>query len=117
MRDPLVARALEVGGAEPLTAVGVVELAGADAGRPAWSGVGEDPRELVAVDTVVPLVGGRVGGEVDARTRHCLLDDRGQVADLVVFRSRAERLAVDDLARRLEHRDEGARDVLNVDTP
>ena len=33
MLDPLVARALEVGGAEPLTAVGVVELAGADAGR------------------------------------------------------------------------------------
>ena len=72
--------------------------------------------DLVERHAVAALVGRGAVGEGHRRSGHHLLHDLGHVADLVVLvvAPDVEGLVVYRLARRLEHGQEGARDVLDV---
>src|SRR6266481_1779750 len=115
--DAPVARPLEVLELEPQRLVGLVELPRALARVPLRLERRQQAADLGEIGAVVALVGPRTVGEGDLATRHGLLHDLGDLADPVVLivAPDVERLRMDRLARRGEHRQEGAADVLDVD--
>src|SRR5690606_23177043 len=73
--------------------------------------------ELAAIDAVAPRVRPGTFRVPDPAAGHELLDDVRDLADPVVLARPpdVERLVVDPLAWRVQDRDEGAREVLDVD--
>ena len=115
--DALVARSLELLERQLRLAIGVVELLGAAPRIPLRLEGGQHARDLVEVDAVGARVGARIRSDLEPAARNHVGDDRGDIADAVIVRGLAdiECLIEDQVLRRFERRDEGARDVFDVD--
>src|SRR5215212_3533931 len=115
--DAQEARACECLRAHAVPAVGVAKLFGAAAHGPLRPRLGQHPRKLGAIHLVGALVRTAALGERNPRARHYLRHGRGHLADAVVLAARAdvEGLIVHELARSLEHGEERAGDVLDMD--
>ena len=115
--DPPVLRSFEFVQLQIALPEGLVELSRARADRPLRPERRETAGDLFEADAVGAGVRAGALGELDPAVRHRLAHDLGDLADLEVLvgPSDVEDLAVDGLARRFEHGEEGARDVLDVD--
>src|SRR5437870_3285719 len=109
--------AVEIAGRETVRAVPRQQLFHAGGEGVFESKIGQQSAELAEIDAVVARVLADLAGVDDVGARHEALDDRGDVAHLIILRIAADvdPLVVNDLARDLEKGDEGTRDVLAVD--
>ena len=117
MIDPLVANALEVFHPEAHALEGLVQLSGSRASGPPRLERGDCPRDLAAVHPIAAFVRTRVSGELDSGPRHGFEHNLRELPDPVVLvrASHVERLTMYPFAGGLQHGDEGAGDVLDVD--
>src|SRR5215469_2260050 len=115
--DAPEARPLELLQGQTVPAIVVRHLLGAETCIPRGLELGQEPADLAEIDAVAPLVRSCVGGVVDPAAGHDLFDDLGQLPDaaVVVVDAHIEGLVVHDVSRRVERRDEGPRDVFDVD--
>src|SRR5919198_1648276 len=115
--EPRVARPFEVLPRQPDLAIRGRELRRASPRVPFRLVLRERALEAAAVDSVTPRVGDRALRQLDLALRQLLVDERREVADLVVLARGAdvERLRVDRLPRRRERTDDGATAVADVD--
>src|SRR3984893_194622 len=109
--------AIEIAGRETMRTVPCQQLLHAGGERVFEPEIRQQPAELGEIDAVVARVLADLAGVDDVGSRHEALDDRGDVAHLIILRIAADvdRLVVNDLARGLEKGGEGTRDVHTVD--
>src|SRR6266436_296821 len=109
--------AIEIAGRETVRAVPCQELLHAGGERVFEPEIRQQSAELGEIDAIVARILADLAGVDDMGPRHQALDDRGDVAHLIILRVAADvdPLVVNDLARSLEKGDKGARDVLAVD--
>src|ERR1700730_13676041 len=96
--------AVEIAGRETMRAVPCQQLLHAGGERVFEAEIGQQSAELGEIDAVVARVLPDLAGVDDVGARHQPLDDRGDVAHLVILRLAADvdPLVVNDLARGLE---------------
>src|SRR6266478_6528190 len=109
--------AVEIAGRETVCAVPCQEFLHAGGERVFEPEIRQQSAELGKIDAVVARVLADLAGVDAVGSRHQALDDRGNVAHLIIFRVAADidPLVVNDLARGLEKGHEGACDVLAMD--
>src|SRR6266436_5616380 len=109
--------AIEIAGRETARAVPCQQLFHAGGERVFEPEIRQQSAELGEIDAIVARVLADLAGVDAVGSRHQALDDRGDVAHLIIFRVAADidPLVVNDLARGLEKGHEGTRDVLAVD--
>src|SRR5438132_2736251 len=102
--------AVEIAGRETMRAVPCQQLLHAGGEGVFEPEIRQQPAELGEIDAVVARVLADLAGVDDAGSRHQSLDDRSDVAHLIILRIAADidPLVVNDLARGLEKGDEGA---------
>src|SRR5882757_4352640 len=95
----------------------IVELLGSAPRIPLRLEGGQHACDLAEVDTVGARVGARIRSELELATRNHLRNDRSDIADAVIVRGLAdiECLIEDQGLRCFERRDEGARNVFDMD--
>src|SRR5271166_263452 len=113
--DELVA--VEVSCRKAVRPVSLEQLLHAGGERVFETEIGQQRSQLGEIDAVVARVLADLAGVDDAGSRHQALDDRSDVADLIILGVAADidPLIVNDPARRLEKSDKRPRDVLAVD--
>src|SRR6516164_7025044 len=109
--------AVEITSRETVRAVSRQELLHAGGERVFEPEVGQELFKPGEVDAVIARVFADLASVDNAGPRHQALDDRGDVAHLIILGVAADvdPLVVNDRARRLEKGDESARDVLAMD--
>src|SRR5262245_58990451 len=86
MLEAYVAAAGEFLKGQPMFLIGGIKLFDTFTNRPLWLELWQDPRNLVAVDTITAQIGSPALGVLDSAARHNFFNHFREIANLIIFR-------------------------------